>query len=54
MLLGWSVGGWVLLREKPGYIGAFGCVSPLLGADGVLSNILGLVSGLYVPLLYFN
>jgi hypothetical protein len=54
VMLGLTAGGWLLLRETPAYIGAFGGVSPFVRADGELTYQLGLVSGLYVPLMDFN
>lgn len=52
--LGVTAGGWFLLRETPAYIGAFGGVSPFIRSEEKLTYQLGLVSGLYVPLLDFN
>ncbi|HLM73844.1 MAG TPA: hypothetical protein VK459_14160 [Polyangiaceae bacterium] len=54
VMLGVTAGGWFMLRETPAYIGAFGGVSPFVRSGEELTYQLGLVSGLYVPLLDFN
>jgi hypothetical protein len=54
VMLGVTAGGWFLLRETPAYIGAFGGVSPFVRSGEEITYQLGLVSGLYVPLLDFN
>lgn len=54
VMLGMTAGAWFLLRETPAYIGAFGGVSPFVRSGEAITYQLGLVSGLYVPLLDFN
>jgi len=54
VMLGVTAGGWFLLRETPAYIGAFGGVSPFVRSGEEITYQLGVVSGLYVPLLDFN
>lgn len=54
VMLGITAGEWFLLRETPAYIGAFGGVSPFVRSGEEITYQLGLVSGLYVPLLDFN
>jgi hypothetical protein len=52
--LGLTVGGWLALRETPLYLGAYGGVSPFVKAQDRPTYQLGLVTGIYVPLLDFN
>jgi hypothetical protein len=54
VMLGLTLGGWVALRETPYYIGVFGGMSPFVRANDEMTYQLGLVTGLYVPLLDFN
>jgi hypothetical protein len=54
VMLGVTAGGWFMLRETPAYIGAFGGVSPFVRSGEEPTYQLGLVSGLYVPLMDFN
>lgn len=52
--LGLTVGAWLGLRETPYYIGAYGGVSPFVKAQDKPTYQLGLVTGIYLPLLDFN
>ena len=54
VMVGATLGGWVALRETPWYIGAFGGVSPFVRTNDKMTGQLGLVTGIYVPLLDFN
>ena len=54
VMLGLTLGGWFALRETPYYIGVFGGASPFVRANDEMTYELGLVTGLYVPLLDFN
>jgi hypothetical protein len=53
-MLGVTTGGWFMLRETPAHIGAFGGFSPFVRSGEEPTYQLGLVSGLYVPLMDFN
>jgi hypothetical protein len=55
MTLGLTAGGWFALRETPVYAGVHGGVSPFVRtSDGQMTYQLGIVTGIYVPLLDFN
>jgi hypothetical protein len=48
------LGGWLALRETPFYLGVHGSIAPFNQADGNQTFEVGLVTGIYVPLLDFN
>lgn len=52
--LGLSLGAWLGLRETPYYLGVYGGVSPFVKVQDRPTFQVGLVTGLYVPLLDFN
>lgn len=52
--LGLTAGAWLALRETPFYVGAYGGISPFVKAQDRPTYQLGLVTGIYVPLLDFN
>ena len=54
VMLGLTLGGWIALRETPYYIGVFGGASPFVRANDEVTYELGLVTGLYLPLLDLN
>jgi hypothetical protein len=54
VMLGLTLGGWFALRETPYYVGVFGGMSPFVRANDEMTYELGLVTGLYVPLLDLN
>jgi hypothetical protein len=54
LALGLTLGGWLALRETPFYLGVHGSIAPFNQADGNQTFEVGLVTGIYVPLLDFN